>query len=180
MSLKRSEKSKILEELKDKLSRASATVLTDFKGLTVAEMMTLRDALAAEKVEYKVVKNTLMRMACRNTGASALEPLLHGTCAIAIGYDDPTVPARVLKKITKSNEKLKIKGGALGGKFLTPEEVMALADFPTKQELLAQLLGVLAAVPTALVTVLSGVPRNFVGVLSALKQKREEEQQGEA
>jgi large subunit ribosomal protein L10 len=178
--LKRSEKAKILEELHEKLSRASVTVLTDFKGLTVAEMMALRDALAAEKVEYKVVKNTLMRMACRDTGVSVLEPLIQGTCAIAIGYDDPTIPARVLKKITKTTEKLKIKGGALGGKLLTPEEVTALADLPTRQELLAQLLGVLAAVPTALVTVLSGVPRNFVGVLAALKQRREEEQQGNA
>jgi large subunit ribosomal protein L10 len=119
-------------------------------------------------------------MACRDTGVSVLEPLIQGTCAIAIGYDDPTIPARVLKKITKTTEKLKIKGGALGGKLLTPEEVIALADLPTRQELLAQLLGVLAAVPTALVTVLSGVPRNFVGVLAALKQRREEQQQGDA
>ncbi|MEJ5299953.1 MAG: 50S ribosomal protein L10 [Thermodesulforhabdaceae bacterium] len=179
MTLKRSEKGKILEELHEKLSKASATVLTDFKGLTVAEMMTLRDALAAEKIEYKVVKNTLMRMACRGTEASVLEPLIQGTCAIAIGYDDPTVPARILKKITKTHDKLKIKGGALGGKILTAEEVMALADLPSKQELRAQLLGVLAAVPTALVTALSGIPRNFVGVLAALKQKKEE-QQGDA
>jgi large subunit ribosomal protein L10 len=179
LSLKRSQKAKILEELHEKLTKATVTVLTDFKGLTVAEMMSLRDALAAEKIEYKVVKNTLMRMACRDTSASVLEPYLRENCAIAIGYDDPTVPARVLKKITKTTDKLKIKGGALGGKFLTPEEIMALADLPTRQELLARLLGVLAAVPTGLVTVLSGVPRNFVGVLAALKQKKEE-QQGEA
>ncbi len=178
MSLKRSEKAKLLSELQEKLTRATATVLTDFKGLTVAEMMTLRDALAAEKVEYKVVKNTLMRMACRGTGASPLEPMVKGTCAVAIGYDDPTVPARVLKKISKENEKLKIKGGALGGRLLSVEEVMALADLPTREELLARLLGVLAAVPTAFVRVLSGVPRNFMGVLAALKQQREE--QGEA
>ncbi len=176
MSLKRSEKEKIVADLRERLLRAQATILTDFKGLTVAEMMKLRDALAEQKVEYKVVKNTLMRIACRDTAASVLEPLIKDTCAIAIGYDDPTVPARILKNLSKENEKIKIKGGALGGKLLTPEEVMALADLPSKQELLARLVGVLAAVPTGLVTVLSGIPRNFLGVLLAIKNKK----QGEA
>ncbi|SFN11540.1 50S ribosomal protein L10 [Thermodesulforhabdus norvegica] len=175
MSLTRQKKEQIVEELREKLSRASATVLTDYKGLTVAEMTQLRDLLAEHRVEYKVVKNTLMRIACKDTSAAVLEPLLEGTCAIAIGYDDPTVPARLLKKFSKENEKLKIKAGALGNRLLTPQEVLALADLPTKEQLMAKLLGVLVAVPTGLVSVLSGVPRSFVGVLAAIRAKKEEQ-----
>lgn len=175
MSLTRQKKEQIVEELREKLSRASTTVLTDYKGLTVAEMTQLRDLLAEHRVEYKVVKNTLMRIACKDTRAAVLEPLLQGTCAIAIGYDDPTVPARLLKKFSKENEKLKIKAGALGNRLLTPQEVLALADLPTKEQLIAKLLGVLVAVPTSLVSVLAGVPRSFVGVLAAIKAKKEEQ-----
>lgn len=175
LSLTRQKKEQIVEELREKLSRASATVLTDYKGLTVAEMTQLRDLLAEHRVEYKVVKNTLMRIACKDTSAAVLEPLLEGTCAIAIGYDDPTVPARLLKKFSKENEKLKIKAGALGNRLLTPQEVLALADLPTKEQLMAKLLGVLVAVPTGLVSVLSGVPRSFVGVLAAIRAKKEEQ-----
>lgn len=174
MSLTRKRKEELVAELRDKLSRASTTILTDYKGLTVAEITELRDALAEQSIEYKVVKNTLMRLACRDTEAKVLEPLLQGTCAIAIGYDDPTVPARILKKFAKENEKLKIKAGVLGGRLLAANEVLAIAELPTREELLARLVGILVALPTGLVTVLNGVPRSFVGVLAALKQKKEQ------
>lgn len=169
----RAKKEQVVAELHDKLKRASATVLTDFKGMTVAEMGELRDALAAEQVEYQVVKNTLMRLASKETGAAVLEPLLKETCAIAIGYTDPSIPAKVLKKFSKSNEKLKIKGGALGTRLLDLNQVTALADLPSREELLAKLLGTLNAVPTGLVTVLSGVPRALVTALAAIQEKKE-------
>lgn len=172
----RTQKEQVVAELHEKLQRASATILTDFKGLTVAEMTTLRDALAAEQVEYQVVKNTLMRIASEETNASVLQPLLKGTCAIAIGYGDPAIPAKVLKKFTKTNEKLKVKAGALGLRVLNEAQVSALADLPPREELLAKLLGTLNAVPTSLVTVLSGVPRAFVGVLAAIQRTKEEAQ----
>jgi large subunit ribosomal protein L10 len=174
--LDRAKKEEVVAELRDKLQRASATILTDYKGLTVAEITSLRDALAAEKVEYQVVKNTLMRLAGKETGAAALEPLLRGTCAIAIGYGDPSVPAKVMKKFAKTNEKLKITGGALGSRLLNSDQISALADLPPREELLAKLLGTLNAVPTGLVTVLSGVPRAFVGVLAAIQRQREEQE----
>lgn len=173
--MERSKKEQVIEELREKLGRASAAILTDYKGLTVAELTGLRDSLAAEKIDYQVVKNTLARLACRQTGASVLEPLLTGTCAVAIGYDDPSVPAKIIKKFSKSNEKLKLKGAALGDRLIDAEQVMALADLPPKEELLAKMLGTLNAVPTGLVTVLSGVPRAFVGVLAAIQRQREEQ-----
>jgi len=171
--LDRAKKEQVVAELHDKLKRASAAILTDFKGMTVAEMVDLRDALAAEQVEYQVVKNTLMRLASKETSATVLEPLLKDTCAVAIGYADPSIPAKVLKKFSKSNDKLKIKGGALGTRLLDLNQVSALAELPSREELLAKLLGTLNAVPTALVTVLSGLPRALVTALTAIQEKKE-------
>ena len=88
----------MVAELHEKLQRASAAILTDFRGPKVSEMTSLRDVLAAEKVEYQVVKNTLMRLASKDTGAEALVPILKGTCAVAIGYGDPSIPAKIIKK----------------------------------------------------------------------------------
>jgi large subunit ribosomal protein L10 len=172
--LDRTTKEQLVAELHDKLQRASAAVLTDFQGLTVAEMTGLRDSLAAERVEYRVVKNTLMHLASRDTGAAVLDPYLKGTCAVAIGYDEPTVPAKILKNYIKTNAKLKIKAGALGQRLLSTAQVEALADLPSREVLLGKLLGTLNAVPTSLVTVLSGVPRAFVGVLAAIQREKEQ------
>ncbi len=171
----RTTKERLVAELHDKLQRASATVLTDFQGLTVAEVTELRDVLAAQQVEYRVVKNTLMRLAGHETGTSVLEPFLKGTCAVAIGFDDPTIPARLLKGFMKTNAKLKIKAGALGTRLLSPDQVGALAEMPSREVLLGRLLGTLNAVPTGLVTVLSGVPRAFVGVLAAIQREKEQD-----
>ena len=170
----RTQKEQVVAELHEKLQRASAAIVTDFKGMTVAELTQLRDALAAEKVEYQVVKNTLMRLAGEGTGAAVLEPSLKGTCAVAISYGDPSVPAKIIKKFIKTNDKLKIKAGALGQRLLNQDQVAALADLPPREELLAKLLGTLNAVPTGLVTVLSGVSRAFVGVLAAIQREKEQ------
>ncbi len=171
--MNRSQKEQVVAELHAKLERATAAILTDFKGMSVAEMTELRDSLAAERVEYQVVKNTLMRLASEGTPASNLGPQLKGTCAVVIGYEDPAIPAKVVKKFAKTNEKLQIKAGVLGPRVLNPEQVAALAELPPREELLAKLLGTLNAVPTSLVTVLSGVPRAFVGVLAAIQRQRE-------
>lgn len=172
----RTQKEQVVAELREKLKRATAAIVTDFKGMTVEEMTGLRDVLAAEEIEYQVVKNTLMRLASRETGAAVLEPVLKGTCAVAIAYSDPAVPAKIIKKFAKTNDKLKVKAGCLGNRFLDPDQVAAVADLPPREELLAKLLGTLNAVPTSLVTVLSGVPRAFVGVLAAIQRQREEAQ----
>lgn len=169
----RIKKEQVVAELHDKLQRASAAILTDFRGMTVSEMTELRDALAAEQIEYQVVKNTLMRLASKETGSEVLEPLLKDTCAVAIGYGDPSVPAKVIKKFSKTNDKLKVKAGVLGERLLNVDQVGALAELPSREELLAKLLGTLNAVPTGLVTVLSGVPRAFVSVLAAIEREKE-------
>ena len=173
--MERSKKEQIVAELHQKLGKASAAILTDYKGLTVAEITSLRDSLAVERIDYQVVKNTLMRLACKKTDASVLDPMVTGTCAVAIAFGDPAVPAKIIKKFSKSNEKLKLKAGALGNRLIDPDQILALADLPPKEELLGKMLGTLNAVPTGLVTVLSGVPRAFVGVLVAIQRQREEQ-----
>lgn len=173
--MERSKKEKVIAELHTKLGRASAVILTDYKGLTVAEISSLRDSLAAEKVEYQVVKNTLMRLACEQTDVAVLEPLLKGTCAVAIAVGDPVAPARIIKKFIKGNEKLKVKAGSLGKRLIDPNQILALAELPPKEELIAKMLGTLNALPTGLVTVLSGVPRALVGVLAAIQRQKEEQ-----
>ncbi len=171
--MERVKKEQLVAELHEKLQRASAAILTDFKGLSVAEITTLRDNLAQQGVEFKVVKNTLMRIAAKGTGAEVVEPLLKGTNAVAIAYGDPAVSAKVLKAFSKQNDKFKVKGGVLGTQVLSVDDVLALAELPSREELLAKLLGTLHAVPTALVRVLSGVPRAFVGVLAAIQREKE-------
>jgi large subunit ribosomal protein L10 len=175
LTLERSKKEQVVAELHKKLGRASAAILTDYKGLTVAEITRLRDSLAAEKVEYQVVKNTLMRLAGKGTDISVLEPMLKGTCAVVIAFGDPAVPAKIIKKFSKTNEKLKVRAGSLGNRLLNPDQISDLAELPPKEELIAKMLGTLNAVPTGLVTVLSGVPRAFVGVLAAIQRQREEQ-----
>lgn len=169
----RTEKEQVVAELREKLERATAAILADYKGMTVAEMTELRDALAAEQVECRVIKNTLMRLASQDSNYDALREQLKGTCALVLGYSDPSVPAKILKKFNKTNEKLQVKAGVLGSRLLNREQVAALADLPPREELLAKLLGTLNAVPTGLVSVLSGVPRAFVGVLAAIQRQRE-------
>jgi large subunit ribosomal protein L10 len=172
--LERSKKELIIAELHKKLGSASAAILTDYKGLTVAEITSLRDSLAVETVHYQVVKNTLMRLACKKTDASVLDPMVTGTCAVAIAFGDPAAPAKIIKKFSKSNEKLKLKAGALGSRLIDADQILVLADLPPKDELLAKMLGTLNAVPTGLVTVLSGVPRAFVCVLAAIQRQKEQ------
>ena len=172
--MERAKKEQVVADLHQKLQRASATILTDFKGLTVGEITDLRNALAAEHVDYCVIKNTLMRLASQDTSAAILQPLLVGTCAVAISYGDPSIPAKIIKKYTKTNDKLKVKAGALGKSLLSVDEVGTLADLPPREELLGKLLGTFKAVPTGLVRVLSEVTRSFVGVLAAIQQQREQ------
>ena len=128
-----------------------------------------------EKVHYQVVKNTLIRFLHVSRPAHRLDPMLTGACAVAIAYGDPALPAKIIKKFgSKSNEKLKLKAGVLENRLIGPDQILALADLPPKEELLAKMLETLNAVPTILVTVLSGVPRAFVCVLAAIQRRKEQ------
>jgi large subunit ribosomal protein L10 len=168
-----SQKKELVERLAKQLAEAEITVLVDYKGLTVLQVTELRAKLREAGVQMEVVKNTLMRLASKGTGSEVLTDLYKGPNAIVVSQDDPVAPAKILVDFAKDNDKLEIKGAALGGKLLGEEEIKQLAKMPSKEDLLAQLVYTLNAVPTNLVNVLSGVPRSFVNVLNAVKDQKD-------
>jgi large subunit ribosomal protein L10 len=170
--MNRAQKEQNVAELAAKLQRAKAAVLTNYQGLNVEQITELRRKLRGAEAELRVVKNTLMRRAAKDT---AMEPLLaqvEGPCAVALSYADPVALAKVLTEFSAKQEKLEIKGGVLQGRLLVRAEVERLAKIPSREVLLAQLVGVLAAVPTSLVRVLNAVPAKLLYALSAVKEKK--------
>lgn len=162
-----------VENLREKLSRAKGAYLTSFTGLTVEEMTDLRVALRKEKVEYAVVKNTLLRKAAADTPISQLDTLLEGPNAIAISFEDPVAPARVLTRFARGQQKLALKAAVVDGGLVEARDLQALADLPSREVLLAQLLSVLNSVPQSFVSVLAAVPRSLVNVLDAVRADKD-------
>jgi large subunit ribosomal protein L10 len=172
--LKQTEKQKIIETLHEKFTRAKAALLTDYRGLNMSAMTELRSQLRDASVEYRVVKNTLMERAADGTDLALLKDHFSGPCAVALSYEDPVMLAKVLTKFSEANKALEIKAGMVAGKVIDPDGVKRLSTLPSEEELLAQLLRVFNGPVTGFVTVLSGVLRNFMGVLEAIKSQKEE------
>jgi large subunit ribosomal protein L10 len=167
-------KEQMIEELTGNLSRCSIAIATDYRGLTAKEMVQLRRRLTAVGIEYKVIKNTLTRFAADRAGKQQLEPLLTGPVAIAFGYDDVIKPAQVLREhIRTAGSVLQIKGGILGDKLLTPEDIISLATLPSREVLIARLMGQLQAPIQALHNVLSAPLRGFLNVVQARAKQLE-------
>jgi len=161
-------KEKMIEELTNSLSRCTIAVATDYRGLTAKEMVQLRRRLTALGVDYRVIKNTLTRFAAEKAGKKQLEPLLNGPVAIAFGYDDVVKPAQALREHIRSvGSVLQIKGGILGDKLLTPEDIANLATLPSREVLIARLMGQLQAPLQALHNVLSAPMRGLLNVMQA-------------
>ena len=176
------EKDKIVQEIREKVSRSQIGILTDFKGLKVEEMTRLRRQLQEASAELKVVKNTLLRRAAADD--SPIGPLLSkftGPNALTLGYADPVALAKIMTKFAQEKPQLEIKAAVLSGQLLSAKDLEALSKLPAREVLLAQFLGLLNGVPTALVTVLAGVIRNLLNVLVAYRDKKaESEGPGEA
>lgn len=166
-------KKQIVEDLHDKFSRSKVVIVTDYKGLDVATISDLRRKLRAAEVEFKVVKNSLLIRASEDTGVALLKDYFKGPSAIALSYEDPVAPAKVLTEFAKENEKLEIKIGVLDGKVLDMDRLKALASLPSKEALLAQLLSAINGVPTGLVRTLNAIPAQFLNVLQAIKEQKE-------
>ena len=153
-----SEKQAIVAALTEQLKGAASGVLVDYKGITVAEDTALRVELRQNDVQYGVVKNTLVRFAMNNAGLSELDGVLNGTTSLATCTSDPIAPMRVINKYAKQlNDKFVIKGGFMDGKVLSLEEIMALAELPSKETLQAQALGMMLAPLTSLAIVLKAI-----------------------
>jgi large subunit ribosomal protein L10 len=167
------EKQQIAEDLRDRFSKSAIIVLTDYKGLDVAAMNDLRRKLRAEGIEYKVVKNSILIRASAGNDGDLIKDFFKGPSAVALSYDDPIAPAKVLAQFAKDNEKLEIKVGVLNGKVLDAIAIKALALLPPREVMLGQLLAALNAIPTSFVRTIAEVPRSFVGLLAAIRDQKE-------
>jgi large subunit ribosomal protein L10 len=163
----RQEKIAAVEEIKDKLDSAEVAILTEFQGLNVAEITALRKLFREADVDYKVYKNTLTRIAADQLGITGIEDYLIGTTALAFGASDPVAPAKIVKNFVSGHEKFKIKGGILNNKGITANDVIALADIPPKEVLLARVLGGMQAPVSSFLSVLEAPIRNIINVFGA-------------
>jgi len=168
-------KKQFVQALRERLAKSSVAILTDYKGLDVTAMTELRGKLREAQIEYQVIKNTMLRRASEGTGVESIKDHFTGPSAIALSYDDPVAPAKILIDFAKKNDKLEIRVGVLDGKVLDLASIKALATLPSREELLAKVLSAMIAVPTSLVTALSGIPRQMVTVLQAIKEQKEQQ-----
>lgn len=164
----RAEKVAVVDEVKARLNDADAAILTEYRGLTVTDLETLRGQLRTSGAEYKVYKNTLVRFAVRDLDLGELEGSLTGPTAIAFVKGDAAAVAKTLRDFSKGNPKLVVKGGVLGSKTLSSADTAALADLPSREVLLAQLAGLFAQPLQQFAGLLQAVPRNFAYGLKAL------------
>ncbi len=161
-----------LAQLTEKLDKAKAVYFTDFLGLDVSSITELRSEFFKASIEFKVAKNTLLKLAAENINLEGLDDFLVGSTAIAISYDEPTAPAKVLKKFTEDHEKPDVKAILFDGEVLDGSEYLKFATLPTKDELLTKLVLMLNSPITILARTLSGSMTNFVNGLNNLKNTK--------
>jgi len=167
-------KKEILQDLIVKLKESKGVVLTDYQGMSVFEINRLRNELRENKVEFKVVKNTLMEKACEELNVEDLTKDLIGCTAMAFSSDDGVAPARLLKEYYKKNKiDLKIKSGLIDGRVFNPEKIMEIASLPLKDVLIAQVVAGIRFPLFSLVFILQGPLRGLIYSLKAVKEQKE-------
>lgn len=168
----RADKVAAVNEIISKLADARAVFVTEYRGLTVAQMAEVRTALHPTDADHVIYKNTLAKLALAGTDFAALDEHLTGPNALTFVRGDVAGAAKALREAAKTNQNLVIKGGILGGLPLTADDVRALADLPSRDELLAQFAGALQAPLVKTAGLLQALPRNFAYGLSALIEKQ--------
>jgi large subunit ribosomal protein L10 len=170
--LDRKTKEQVVAELHEKLKGVKLAVLANYSGMSVDKITTLRNNLRKSGTEVKVIKNTLLRIASKDTDFVALDEQLRGPLALILSYRDAAESTKTLVEFAKKNAELDIQAGLMGGKLLSKDQINTLADLPSREILLGRLLSVMLGTQTGLVRVLSGVPRSFVQVLNAYREKK--------
>jgi large subunit ribosomal protein L10 len=169
----RPEKVATVDEISTKLSSAGAVFVAEYRGMSVGQMANLRTALRPHDAELSVYKNTLARFAARAAGVDGLEDLLVGPTALTFVNGDIAGAAKALRDVARTNPMLVPKGGVLGGSVLSASDLAALADLPSREELLAMFAGALQAPLVKTASLLQALPRNFAYGLKALIDERE-------
>ncbi|UCB52403.1 MAG: 50S ribosomal protein L10 [Candidatus Zixiibacteriota bacterium] len=166
------EKKKTVDELREKFSLTTSLFLTDFRGLNVDQMTDLRRDLKEKKAEYRITKNTLIRLAAKEGRFEGILDYLEGPTGLVFSFEDPVSPAKVLYEIYRKIEKPKIKIIWMEGKLLRESQLKSLATLPSKEVILTQIVVGLNSPVATLVGTLQGVMRNLVGVLDAVREER--------
>ena len=168
-------KEQTVSDLHLKFEKAKVAILTDYCGLNVENISKLRNELRNKAVEYRVVKNTIVRLAAKSTELELLDEYFSGPTAVAISYEDPVPPAKVLIKFTKDHPELEITAGVLDGKVMTTDDIKLLAETPSRDVLLAKMLSLFTSSQTSFVGVLNGMLLRFLHLLEAIKEKKDNE-----
>ena len=162
----------VVSEIKERLDSATSVVVADYRGLSVEEVTELRKQLREAGVDFKVLKNTLVKRACNDAGIKGLDDVLKGPTAIAFS-EDAMAPSKILFDFAKSHKLLEIKGGLLEDKAVEIAQLKALADFPSKEVLLSQVAGAFAAPMQTMASLFAAPIRDLVGVVNAVKKKEQ-------
>ena len=170
--MNRSEKAVIIEALKEKAQGASIAVVTDFKGMPVEELTRLRVKLREAGGEYYVVKNTLARIAFTGSTHDSIKDNFKENCAVALGFQDPVAVAKAISEFAKTSKIFAVRHASLEGKVLSAAQLEDLAKLPSKEQLLAKLLGTMNAVPTSFVSLFANIQRGLLYALKAIEQKK--------
>ena len=171
-NLNKTEKEQVIQELRAEFNRAKTIVFTDYRGLTVADLSNLRSLLREGQFEYKIVKNTLAKIASEGTMLSAAKDAFRGPVGIAISYDDPVLAVKKILEYSKKNDKLKVGIGIIEGSVCAAQDLKAVADLPPRNVLLATIAGGLQSPLNKLGWLLSSTLSSFVNALDALKDKK--------
>ena len=176
----RPEKVAVVDEVREHFGAADAVILTEYRGLKVKDLAGLRRTLRTSGGEYKIYKNTLVGLAAREVGLEDLGSMLHGPTGVTFVKGDAAAVAKALRDYSRTNPLLVIKGGVLGDKVIDARETTALAELPSREVLLAQLAGAMAAPMQQMAGLLQALPRNLAYGLAALRDKLESGQPVEA
>lgn len=168
----RADKVETVKQIVDKLNASTAVFVTEYRGLSVAQLASVRNAVRPSDADLVVYKNTLAKLAIRDTDFASLDELLVGPTALTFVRGDIAAAAKALRDSAKTLPNLVVKGGVMGGSALSAADVVAIADLPSREELLARFAGALQAPLVKTASLLQALPRNFAYGLSALIEKQ--------
>ena len=170
--LKKEDKIHVVSELQGKFEKAKGIVFTDYRGLNVEEITSLRNNLRESALEYRVVKNTLAKRAAEGTPVDAAREIFSGPIGIAVGYDDPVLLAKKILDFSKKNNKLQLKGGIIEGGVCTPEQIKTISELPSREIQLSMLVGAMQSPLSKMAGLLNATLSRFIYALEALKDKK--------
>ena len=173
MSTARAEKAAVVAEVRDKLAASNSVIVSEYRGLTVGALAKLRRTLRPLGAEYKVYKNSLVKIAARDGAMAPVEPMVGGPVAITFVTGEVSAVAKAMREFAKENEALKLKGGVVDGKAVDVKGLRALADLPSRDVMLAKLAGLLKAPMANTAHMLSALPRKAAYGLKALVEQKQ-------